>query len=148
MKEEKVIIFSEDLVVKSLDDLPRLNKYLGSVNMKINYSEIARQLGCDRRTVKRYYEEGPPKKTRNRPSILDEYYEIIANQLLDDSSPRMFYSKSSLYKKLKRDFNLDCSESTFRRYISKTPEFQEYFDRRKSKSLNFVKPISFGVLQR
>lgn len=47
----------------------------------------------------------------------------------------MFYSKSSLYKKLKRDFNLDCSESTFRRYISKTPEFQEYFDRRKSKSL-------------
>lgn len=134
MEEEKVIIFSEDLEVKSLDDLAKLNKYLESVNMKPNYCEIARQLGCDRRTVKRYYEEGPSKKTRNRASILDEYYDTIHKQLLDESSPRIFYSKASLYKKLKRDFNLECSESTFRRYISKKPEFQEYFDKNKSKS--------------
>ena len=50
--------------------------------IKPNFSELARQYGMDRRTVKKYYDgyQGKPKH-RRRPSRLDEHYEIIKNKL-------------------------------------------------------------------
>jgi len=51
-------------------------------DMKPNFSELARYYGVDRRTVKKYYEgyEGKPK-TRNRASMLDQYYDLIRTKL-------------------------------------------------------------------
>ena len=44
------------------------------MNLKPNFSDLARQYGFDRRTVKKYYEgyDGKPK-TRNKTSKLDKY---------------------------------------------------------------------------
>lgn len=53
-----------------------------AMNFKPNYSELAREYGMDRRTIKKYYEgyEGKPK-TRNKSSKLDQYYNEIKNKL-------------------------------------------------------------------
>ncbi|QTA37559.1 IS21 family transposase [Thermosipho ferrireducens] len=52
---------------------------LRGMNLKPNFSELARIYGIDRRTVKKYWEgyQGKPK-TRNKPSKLDKYFEKIA----------------------------------------------------------------------
>ncbi|XAM51708.1 hypothetical protein TVTCOM_18200 [Terrisporobacter vanillatitrophus] len=53
-----------------------------SMNFKPNYSELAREHGIDRRTVKKYYDgyEGKPQ-TRNKSSKLDQYLEEIKLKL-------------------------------------------------------------------
>lgn len=52
------------------------------MNLKPNFSDLARQYGFDRRTVKKYYEgyEGKPK-TRNKASKLDKYKDEIIEKL-------------------------------------------------------------------
>lgn len=52
-------------------------------NIKPNFSELARQYDIDRRTVKKYYDgyEGKPKH-HNKPSRLDEHYELIKTKLM------------------------------------------------------------------
>ena len=52
------------------------------MNLKPNYSALAREYGCDRRTVKKYntgYTGGVKK--RNKKSKLDKYYEVIKEKL-------------------------------------------------------------------
>ena len=45
------------------------------MNIKPNFSELAREYDLDRRTVKKYYEGYEGKsKTRNKSSRLDQYY--------------------------------------------------------------------------
>lgn len=44
--------------VNTVLDLPRLNQVLEVLHPKPNYSQLNRQLGCNRRTVKVYYEKG------------------------------------------------------------------------------------------
>ncbi len=53
------------------------------MEIKPNFSELAREYGIDRRTVKKYYEgyEGKPK-TRNKQSKLDKYYDEIKARVL------------------------------------------------------------------
>lgn len=55
---------------------------LKAMEIKPNFSELARKYGVDRRTVKKYYEgyEGKPK-TRNKQSKLDKYYDEIKAKL-------------------------------------------------------------------
>ena len=50
--------------------------------IKPNFSELARQYDLDRRTVKKYYDgyKGKPKH-RNKPSKLDEHFDIIKTKL-------------------------------------------------------------------
>jgi len=52
------------------------------MDLKPNFSDLARQYGLDRRTVKKYYEgyEGKPK-TRNKTSKLDKYKDEIIEKL-------------------------------------------------------------------
>ncbi|MCX7903008.1 MAG: IS21 family transposase [Caloramator sp.] len=53
-----------------------------AMKIKPNFSELAREFGIDRRTVKKYYEgyEGKPK-TRKKQSKLDKYYDEIKAKL-------------------------------------------------------------------
>lgn len=67
------------------------------------------------------------KKQKKKTSILDEYYEIIA-VLLSVESKQVFYYRQVLWQYLKDNHDLECGASTFRRYISKTPEFVAYFN--------------------
>ncbi|WP_075666562.1 MULTISPECIES: hypothetical protein [unclassified Thermosipho (in: thermotogales)] len=52
---------------------------LRGMDLRPNFSELARIYGIDRRTVKKYWEgyQGKPKK-RNKSSKLDKYFEKIS----------------------------------------------------------------------
>ena len=57
-------------------------RILKEMNLKPNYSALAREYGCDRRTVKKYNEGySGGEKTRNKKSKLDKYSEIIKEKL-------------------------------------------------------------------
>ena len=117
---------STNIEIKSLTDLPKLKLLMESLNMKINKSKLARELNVDRRTVDKYLNGYMPQKKRSRKSKIDEYYGVIKLLLSKDSKQR-FYYKRVLWQYLKDNHGLDCSQSAFRAYISRKPEFQAYF---------------------
>ena len=124
------ININTNLKINTLEDLVKLKPLLEEGTLKINKSQIAREIGKDRRTVDRYINGFQKSSTRKRSSNLDQYYDII-KELLSDCSQQIFYYKSILWQYLIDNHGLDCAESSFRRYILKHPEFQEYFNARK-----------------
>ena len=94
--------------------------------MKINKSKLAEELGVNRRTIDKYLNGFVPKMKREKPSKIDEYYEIIA-ALLSEDSKQVFYYSRVLWQYLKDNHGLECGASTFRAYIARTPEFNAYF---------------------
>lgn len=112
--------------IKDVNDLPKLKVIMESLNMKINKSELARQLNVDRRTIDKYLNGYVQNKNRKRSSKIDEFYDVIL-LLLSEESMQRFYYKRVLWQYLKDNHGLDCSASAFRAYISRKPEFQAYF---------------------
>ena len=51
-----------------------------SLGMKINKSQLARDLNVDRRTIDKYLNGLIPKKTRKRGSKIDKYYDVIKRE--------------------------------------------------------------------
>lgn len=128
------IDINSELTISSLTDLPKLKLLMENVKMKINKSELARKFNVDRRTITKYLNGYKPNLTRKKTSKIDAYYDII-KRLLSDESPQKFYYKRILWQYLKDNHGLDCSDSGFRAYISRKPEFQSYFEStRKRKS--------------
>ena len=119
-----------DFQVKSLEDLPKLKPFLEDSTLKVNISQIARELGKDRRTVDKYLNGYEKPTTRHKGSPIDAYYDII-KELLSDENQQIFYYKRVLWQFLKDNHQLNCAQSSFRRYISHHPEFQSYFDRKR-----------------
>jgi transposase len=117
--------------IKSLFDLPRLRQVMVNLGLKINKSQLARDLGVNRKTIDKYLQGFAPKIKRDRKSIIDPYYEIIASLLSEDCIQKFYYMRV-LWQYLKDNHGLACSPSSFRRYINHHDEFQAYFkeDRR------------------
>ncbi len=124
-----------EIEIKELTDLSKLKLFMESLNMKINKSKLARDLNVDRRTIDKYLNGFQPSHTRKRKSKIDDFYDVI-KLLLSDESPQKFYYKRILWQYLKDNHGLDCADSSFRAYISRKPEFQQYFDSHKGRSDN------------
>jgi predicted transcriptional regulator len=60
-------------------------------NLKVNKSQIARELGVDRRTVDKYLHGFQKAKHRSSRNCLTDYYDII-QELLADENVQLFYS--------------------------------------------------------
>ena len=85
--------------------------------LKPNYAAIARQYGCDYRTVKRYYEGGPEsREMKHRPSLLDPYRATIeskvrggctASSIYGFIKKRGFQGKYSIVKRFCHDLRLE-----------------------------------------
>ena len=116
--------------VNSLVDLHKLKVIMEVNNLKVNKSQIARELGVDARTVGKYLNGYVKPTTRNRKSPIDDFKPIIQS-LLSEESIQVFYYKRVLWQYLKDNHGLDCAQSSFRRYISNNVEFNDYFKRRK-----------------
>lgn len=84
------------------------------VDMKPNFSELARLYDVDRRTVKKYYDgyEGKPKN-RDKPSKLDKHYSLIKEKLaIKGTTIRAVYE----FIKTEKDSDIGCY-SNFHRYV-------------------------------
>ena len=125
----KVNVNSE-IKVNILVDLHKLKVIMEVNNLKVNKSQIARELGVDARTVGKYLNGYVKPTTRNRKSPIDDFKPIIQS-LLSEESIQVFYYKRVLWQYLKDNHGLDCAQSSFRRYISNNVEFNDYFKRRK-----------------
>lgn len=113
--------------IKTVKDLNKLKILIEVNNLdKPNFSAIARDLGVDRRTVKKYYDGNINKKRKAKKSKIDDFYSIISN-LLSAETDQIFYYKTHLYRYLVREKGLQCSRSDFNYYILKHKEFAEYF---------------------
>ena len=124
------IDFAEDLKVKCLKDLANYKVVMEVCNMKPNFSQLARELGKDRRTVQKYYEGFEKATTRVKPSQADDYYKLI-KELLSEDCIQTFHYIRHLWRYLVDNHDLQLKESSFRYYINKKPEFKQYFEKRK-----------------
>lgn len=137
----KTTIYS-DISINSLEDLHKLKPLMEECNLKVNKSEIARELGVDPRTVAKYINGYKKTTTRNRKSSIDEFSGIIS-ELLSDKCIQRFYYKRILWQYLKDNHGLDCAQSSFRRYISSKPEFNNYFTSRNKSSVNTTSTMRY-----
>lgn len=112
--------------VNGLSDLPRLGQVMKQMKLKINKSQLARDLGKNRKTIEKYLNGFTPKVKRDKPSKIDDYYPVIAS-LLSEDSPQTFYYMRVLWQYLTDNHGLKCSPSTFRAYINQHEELQAYF---------------------
>ena len=68
---------NNNVEIRSLNDLFILGRLQEVGSIKVNKSEIARELGVDRRTVSKYIDGYSKCDTRKRGSKIDEYYDFI-----------------------------------------------------------------------
>ena len=61
-----------DFEIKSLTDLAKLKLLMENLKMKINRSQLARELGVDRRTIDKYIKGFTPKSTKNKTSNMQK----------------------------------------------------------------------------
>lgn len=116
-----------EIKLDTVKDLNKLKVIMEVNNLDMpNFSELARRLGVDRRTVKKYYYGNIEKERKTKKSKIDDYYEIIRS-LLSAENGQIFYYKSHLYRYLVREHNLQCSRSNFNYFILNHNEFAEYF---------------------
>lgn len=128
--------------IKSLTDLPNFKILMENLKMKINKSQLARELNVDRRTIDKYLNGFTPKETKNKTSKIDTYYEVIA-ALLSSDSKQTFYYKRVLWQYLTDNHGLQCSQSNFRAYINKKLEFKQYFDEGKRIISNYSPGVRY-----
>ncbi len=122
-----ILNINTEMEIKTVKDLNKLKTLVEVNNLeKPNFSEIGRELGVDRRTAKKYYEENIEKERKEKKSKIDDYHDIISS-LLSAKNKQIFYYKSHLYRYLVREHGLECSRSNFNHYILKKSELAEYF---------------------
>lgn len=79
-----------DLEIHSVKDLYKLKPFLEDSTLKINKSQIARELEVDRRTVDKYINGYQKPATRKSSNCITPFYDIIA-ELLSDTNQQVFY---------------------------------------------------------
>ncbi|SHJ23500.1 Transposase [Geosporobacter subterraneus DSM 17957] len=131
-----------NIIINTLEDLTKLKPLMEAGNLKVNKSQIARELGVDARTVGKYINGYQKPTTRDRMSKIDEFYTII-EELLSDESKQIFYYKRVLWQYLVDNYQLDCAQSSFRRYISQHEEFDCYFRKRRKKYAKNHAPMRY-----
>ena len=115
--------------INKLDDLPKFRSFMEENNLKVNKSEIARQLNVDRRTVTKYLSGFEKSKHRKKSSRVSRYANIIKELLSSDT--QIFHYRRVLYQYLVDNYDMNIPEQTFFHYIHSVPEFNEYFQKGK-----------------
>ena len=126
-----------DLRIESVQDLYKLKPFVEEGILKVNKSQIGRELGIDRRTVDKYINGFEKSKTRKCDNCITPYYNIIKD-LLDPDNPQIFYYKSILWQYLVDNHDYSGSYVNFCLYLKTYEEFENYFKRRRPSNVNQV----------
>lgn len=112
--------------ISCVEDLVYYSKLIerGVVGMP-NISKLARELNKNRRTIRKALAGVVPKKTRSKGSYLDVHRSLIVTLLTDQFKKFEYYQH--LYNYLVREHNIECSYSSFKRYIQCDEELNKYF---------------------
>ena len=101
LKEELIMILKNhiitDIAINQLEDLHKLKPFWEDGTLKINKSQIARELKVDRRTVDKYIKGYKKSCHRHRDNCITPYYDII-DELLSDRNQQIFYYKKTAKK--------------------------------------------------
>ena len=137
LKEELMMILNNhvitDIKINDVRDLYKLKPFLEDGTLKINKSQIARELEVDRRTVDKYINGYSKTKTRNCDDCITPFYDII-EELLSDRNQQVFYYRKVLWQYLVDNHGFTGVYCNFCHYLRRYPEFDSYF--RKSKPSN------------
>ena len=126
-----------DLEIHSVKDLYKLKPFLEDSTLKINKSQIARELDVDRRTVDKYINGYQKPDTRKSSNCITPFYDIIA-ELLSDNNQQVFYYRKVLWQYLIDNHNYSGDYSNFCVYLKKYEEFDSYFRKRRSSNTNQI----------
>ena len=115
-----------DLEIHSVKDLYKLKPFLEDSTLKINKSQIARELEVDRRTVDKYINGYQKPTTRKSRDCIAAHYDII-EELLSDRNQQVFYYRKVLWQYLMDNHNYSGAYCNFCSYLKTYPEFDSYF---------------------
>ena len=95
-------------------DIYERMKIMKKDEIKPNYAALAKQLGCDYRTVKKYYEQDLSGKVNKppKPSILDPYKDVVEDKV------KLSCSATAIYKFIQKKGYKGCY-SVVKRYCNK-----------------------------
>lgn len=126
---------SKEVKVKidSLNDLSYFSPMYLRGELKVNITRIAKELQCDRKTVRNYLKGQFPSTTRKKKKYLDDYKERILNYLTNDT--QQFEYIDHLYNYMVREHGITCSRSTFNRYIRSNHDLNNAFKKNHSNSI-------------
>lgn len=122
---------------KSVNDLYKLKPFLEDGTLKINKSQIARELEVDRRTVDKYINGYTKPETRNCDDCITPFYDTIA-ELLSDKNQQVFYYRKVLWQYLVDNHGFTGVYCNFCHYLRKYPEFDSYFRKSRPSNTNKV----------
>lgn len=98
---------NSSIEINCLLDLPKLKVLVEELKLKINKSQIARELGVDRRLIDKYMNGYTKPKKRERKSKLDNFYQIIYDlDLLINQNTQVLFYKRVLWQYLKDNHGL------------------------------------------
>ena len=126
-----------DIRIESINDLYKLKPFLEDGTLKINKSQIARELEVDRRTVDKYINGYTKPETRNCDDCITPFYDTIA-ELLSDKNQQVFYYRKVLWQYLVDNHGFTGVYCNFCHYLRKYPEFDSYFRKSRPSNTNKV----------
>ena len=125
------------LEIRTKNDLYKLKPFLEDSTLKINKSQIARELEIDRRTVDKYINGYQRPTTRKSNDCISAYYDIIS-ELLADHNQQVFYYRKVLWQYLVDNHGYSGAYCNFCSYLKNYPEFDSYFRKRKTSNVKQV----------
>lgn len=126
-----------DIIIDSVNDLPKLKPFLEDCTLNINKSQIARELDVNRKTVDKYLAGFQKSDTREKSNCLTDYLDLIA-ELLSDRNEQVFYYKRILWQYLVDNHHYDGSYTNFVKCLRKYPALNDYFLKRREHNTNQV----------
>lgn len=141
LKEELIMIIKNqiitDIIINNVNDLYKLKPFLEDGTLKINKSQIARELEVDRRTVDKYLNGYTKPKTRNCDDCITPFYDVIS-ELLSDCNQQIFYYRKVLWQYLVDNHGFKGVYCNFCHCLKKYPEFDSYFRKKRTSNTNKV----------
>lgn len=128
---------TNNLDIKGIADLYKLKGLQEGGLLKINYSQIARELSIDRRTVKKHINGFKKSSTRKKKDCISDFKEII-EELLE--SKQIFSYKRILWEYLRDNHNFKGGYINFCHCIKKYKDIDNYFRLHSGKGLKGVTP--------